>query len=168
MASATKQGDDSDLDDLIQQGGGANHDTSAGALEMETLVGGGGGGRSNGGFTPPPIPFGHVGAICALCCYSMQSRPSLSGCVLMSMLVFFIVATFISAKHEIDPLKVAKISRDYSTVQSQYDLSLGKIDHWCIFVSQLGERLCWCESIYFSEELQEAKMPREWLQFIIL
>ena len=126
--------EDADLDDLIHptdEPSGRKSNMSS-ELEMETLVQ-----RPPGrdfAFIPP-FAGGRVAACCALLCYTMASKPRLSFCILTSLLFFFIFATVLSVKHEISPWKVARIDNDYSSISSQYDLSLGKIDHWCIFVS---------------------------------
>jgi len=70
------------------------------------------------------------------------------------MLIFFVTCTIISVKHEIDPTKVAKIKHDYSTVASQYELSMSKIDHWCIFGGDDG---CTCNDPL--EPISRAELP---------
>jgi hypothetical protein len=50
-------------------------------------------------------------------------------------------------KHRINPFQHAHIQNDYATIHSKYDLTLGKIDHWCLTDALHGENdnLCSCE-----------------------
>ena len=138
-------GDDADLDDLIDP----NEDTVGTrkllsssihhTLEIESP-------EDTYSFSPPPyyasstptfLVGGRVAALCGLLALTVSSRPCATICCMTIALVFFVVATVLSVQHEISPLIAAQIETDYSSINSQYDFSLGKIDHWCIFVSTL-------------------------------
>ena len=52
-----------------------------------------------------------------------------------------------SHKRRVDPFAHAHIATDYADIRSKYDLTLGKIDHWCLADKVHGENdnLCSCE-----------------------
>lgn len=159
----TLNGDDADLDDLIDPSDG-NVGTrkllsSSNTLEIESP-------EDTYSFSPPPYYAsstptflgGRVAALCALVAFIVSSRPCATlGCMSLA-LVFFIVATVLSVQHEISPLIAAQIETDYSSINSQYDFSLGKIDHWCIFGGDEG-----CECNDPLDPISKAEIPG-WLK----
>mmetsp|Transcript_1876 Transcript_1876/g.3356 ORF Transcript_1876/g.3356 Transcript_1876/m.3356 type:complete len:633 (-) Transcript_1876:1882-3780(-) len=69
----------------------------------------------------------------------LYTRPR---CIVASILVTMLVSVSIFSR-VVNPLREAGVvHHDYSDIQSIYDLSMGKIDHWCL---QGGDDSCTCE-----------------------
>ena len=115
--------DDSDLEDLLAK--------SPDRLEIDSSNSANGG----GGFlllTPCYMISGGI----RLCCYNF---PCLSKCTLAVLALGFIA--FLS--NTFSPYqKMGIMGADYSAITSAYDLSLSKVDHWCI---QGDNDSCKCE-----------------------
>ena len=121
-SSASAPNDDSDLEDLIAKGGKSNVEIESGYAPSSSS-GGGGGGSSFLAYTP----CGFIWGACRLCCYKC---PCLSKCV-----VFLLALGFVGylSNALFNPYKALGIfGFDYSAINSAYDLSLSKVDHWCI------------------------------------
>lgn len=72
------------------------------------------------------------------------------GCILALSLtvgMYDLSARSASSRRRVDPFAHARIANDYGSVASKYDLTLGKIDHWCLADRSHGENdnLCECE-----------------------
>ena len=121
--------DDSDLDDLIAK----SPPSKAGPYAPTR----GGSSGAGGGFLSM-TPCGFVVGACRLCMYKF---PGLSMCGL-----FFLFMAFISllSYTVFNPtMKMGIFGSDYSAIQSAFELSLKKVDHWCI---QGDSESCKCEN----------------------
>jgi hypothetical protein len=100
-------GDDSDLEDLI-----AKPRRSKASVEIDSAA---------------SSPLGCIGGFFSLCCYSC---PRLSKCALILVVLGFV--GYLS-NTLLNPTKTMGIMGvDYSAIKNHYDLSLSKVDHWCI------------------------------------
>ena len=100
-------GDDSDLEDLI-----AKPRRSTTSVEIDSAV---------------SSPLGCIGGFFSLCCYTC---PRLSKCALILVVIGFV--GYLS-NTLFNPTKTMGImGADYSAIKKIYDLSLSKVDHWCI------------------------------------
>lgn len=111
MAPSTTKGtapeDDTDLEDLIAKSPGSK--------------------RTSIDIDAASAPLGFIGGAISLCCYSC---PRLSKCALI-LAVFGLVGYLTNTLFT--PTKMLGImGADYSAIKSHYDLSLSKVDHWCI------------------------------------
>jgi hypothetical protein len=127
--------EDADLDDLLHSSNEDTHHLLSSKLEMEPPPSKAGKSAFAAAASPKLLLVeGRIAALFNFLSFVVSSRPFLflGGC--SAILIFFIVATVFSVQHEISPMIAARINNDYSSINSQYDFSLGKIDHWCIFV----------------------------------
>jgi len=70
------------------------------------------------------------------------NRPKVSGGIVLVSLIGIIVGVNLTLKNAPDPSPEHVIEHDYSGIKSQYELSAGKVDHWCL---QGGDQHCRCE-----------------------
>lgn len=129
--------EDADLDDLLHPNDDDTRHLLSSKLEIEPPPGKSGGKSSSSSFAAGATLVeveGRITALFTFLSFVVTSRPLVFLGSCSAILLFFIVATIFSVQHEISPQIAARIPNDYSNINSQYDFSLGKIDHWCIFV----------------------------------
>ncbi|KAL3822593.1 hypothetical protein ACHAXA_006378 [Cyclostephanos tholiformis] len=110
ITKGTAPGDDSDLEDLIAKS----------PRSKKTSV----------EFDHPPLasgPLGCIGGAISLCCYSC---PRLSKCALILAVIGLVGYLSNSLLNPTRTLGI--MGGDYSAVKNAYELSLSKVDHWCI------------------------------------
>jgi hypothetical protein len=131
--------EDADLDDLLHPNDDDTRHLLSSKLEIEPPPPKAGGSSSSAfaatvaGGKLAEVE-GRIAALFTFLSFAVTSRPLVFLGSCSAILVFFILATVLSVQHEISPMIAARIPNDYSNINSQYDFSLGKIDHWCIFV----------------------------------
>jgi len=126
--------DDSDLEDLLQHKGG-DGGTKEAPLNLDHLTKGQLDVPHRSSSSPS---IGDV--LSAHCRYLCYMYPKCCGCVSVSS-VALVMIFFIGIL--VDPSRTfGDIKNDYSAITSEYDLTLGKIDHWCL---NGGDSSCRCE-----------------------
>jgi hypothetical protein len=138
LGSGSAPTDDSDLEDLITKEGGTPNKVEK--FNLDTLTG-----------DHPAItthhtslsPFYLLSYTCALC---LSSR--LSKCIAI-LFVIGLLSTLMNPTQ-----KTGVMGADYSAIQSAYDLSLSKVDHWCISGDNDS---CMCEDPLEPQHRQEFK-----------
>jgi hypothetical protein len=119
--SARAPVDDSDLEDLLQHKGGETVESAP--LNLDHLTKG----QLD---VPRRTGPGLTVLASAHCRYLCYMYPRCCGCM---SIVAFVLAMFLMVGSMLNPTETfGVINNDYTTVQSEYDLKLGKIDHWCI------------------------------------
>lgn len=120
MVSASAPSDDSDLEDLISKSPGAG--TSKINAEIGSPYG------SSASASPGLMnPLALASGACQLCCYRC---PCLSKCFLSLAALGLLGYLSNTVFNPTRPLGV--MGGDYSAVQSAFELSLSKVDHWCV------------------------------------
>jgi hypothetical protein len=67
---------------------------------------------------------------CAYCGYACEYAP---GCCSTLAFIALIIPTYFLIVAILNPTEnFGVVKNDYTDIQSQYDLSIGKIDHWCL------------------------------------
>jgi hypothetical protein len=109
ITKSTAPGDDSDLEDLIAK----SPSKRATTVEYDPL--------------PSMGPIGCIGGAMSLCCYTC---PRLSKCVLV---IATLGAVGYLSNSLLNPTREMGImGGDYSSIKNAYELSLSRVDHWCI------------------------------------
>ena len=128
--------DDSDLEDLITKEGGGSP-AKVEKFNLDTL-------------TDQPVtahsslsPFYLLSYTCSLCLSSGFSK-----CIAL-VVVIGLLSTLMNPTQ-----KTGIMGADYSAIQSAYDLSLSKVDHWCISGDNDS---CMCEDPLEPQHRQEFK-----------
>jgi lysophospholipase L1-like esterase len=114
--------DDSDLEDLISKS--TNKGGSTSSMNIEVQRGGGSSSSSGGGLMTP------LSMICSLISLCSYSFPRLSKCILI--IGVFTLLSFIGSTIFNPTIDNHKMGADYSAINSAYELSLSKVDHWCV------------------------------------
>ena len=115
--------DDSDLEDLLQHKGGETVEMAP--LNLDHLT--------KGQLDVPRRTFAGPGmttVASAHCKYLCYMYPKSCGClsvVGVGMVMIFLIGAVLNPTETFGVIK-----NDYTNIQSEYDLSLGKIDHWCL------------------------------------
>lgn len=113
--------DDSDLEDLLQHKGGETVESAP--LNLDHLT--------KGQFdVPRKSGPGLTVLASAHCRYLCYMYPRCCGClsvVGVALVIFLLVGSMVNPTETFGVIK-----NDYTNIRSEYDLSLGKIDHWCI------------------------------------
>ena len=133
--------DDSDLEDLIAKDGGPSRRNKRANLEIDSNA------AQNNFFLMTPC-YCITGSF-RLFCYKC---PCLSKCILALMsigIISFLSYTLFSPYQQ-----MGIMGADYSAITSAYDLSLSKVDHWCI---QGDNDSCKCEDPLEPNSRQEFK-----------
>ncbi|KAL7452349.1 hypothetical protein ACHAWC_004077 [Mediolabrus comicus] len=115
--------DDSDLEDLISKSTNKGGGTSS--MNIEVQRGGGSSSSSSGGGLMTPLSM--ICSLISLCSYSF---PRLSKCILI--IGVFTLLSFIGSTVFNPTIDNHKMGADYSAINSAYELSLSKVDHWCV------------------------------------
>jgi hypothetical protein len=131
---------DDDLNDILGSANGGNSEMAP--LNLESL--------SEGNLDVPVKRSGSGGGnnpcfnLLSLCClymsYCCEYAPKCCcGLAMVALVVpaYFIVMTLLNSTEQF-----GVVAHDYTSITSQYDLSIGKIDHWCL---QGDDDSCMCE-----------------------
>eukprot|EP00934_Nitzschia_sp_Nitz4_P007299 Nitzschia sp. Nitz4//scaffold39_size137210//95174//96831//NITZ4_003212-RA/size137210-augustus-gene-0.193-mRNA-1//-1//CDS//3329550422//7289//frame0 len=130
LSGHSEDNPDSDIEDLVQSSSGNN--------ELKPL---------NISSPDPIIPRTNshsvslLGLCCAHCNYACDYAPRFCwgiGFVSLLVPVWFLVMGVVFNPNE----EFGVVANDYSNIQSKYDLTIGKIDHWCL---KGGNDYCQCE-----------------------
>jgi len=70
------------------------------------------------------------------------NKPKVSGGIVVVSLIAIMLAVNLTLSNAPDASPEHVIEHDYSGIQSQYELNMGKVDHWCL---QGGDASCRCE-----------------------
>mmetsp|Transcript_12256 Transcript_12256/g.19338 ORF Transcript_12256/g.19338 Transcript_12256/m.19338 type:complete len:471 (+) Transcript_12256:163-1575(+) len=132
---------DDDLNDILDTYKSNGNDSEMAPLNLESL--------SEGNLDVPVKRSGSGGGnpcynLLSLCClymsYCCEFAPKCCcGLAMLAIVVpaYFIVMTLLNPTEQF-----GIVANDYTSITSQYDLSVGKIDHWCL---QGDNDSCMCE-----------------------
>ena len=124
MAPASAPDDSSDLEDLISKSSGAG----AASKKVNAEIGSPYGSTAAASSSPSLLnPLALVSGACQLCCYRC---PCLSKCFLF--LAVLGVLSYLSNTVFNPTRPQGVMGGDYSAITSAYQLSLSKVDHWCV------------------------------------
>jgi hypothetical protein len=118
-------GDDSDLEDLLE-GKSGKGGTETAPLNLDHLAKGQVDIPARRTFSGPGV----ASVANAHCRYLCFMYPKCCGCLSVggvAMVMFLMIGAVLNPTETFGTIK-----NDYSDIQSEYDLSLGKIDHWCL------------------------------------
>eukprot|EP00546_Thalassionema_frauenfeldii_P014614 CAMPEP_0178930140 /NCGR_PEP_ID=MMETSP0786-20121207/21046_1 /TAXON_ID=186022 /ORGANISM="Thalassionema frauenfeldii, Strain CCMP 1798" /LENGTH=700 /DNA_ID=CAMNT_0020606587 /DNA_START=294 /DNA_END=2396 /DNA_ORIENTATION=- len=124
--------DDADLEDLLDHKTDGTEETP---LDLDHLT--------KGQLDVPRSRYSSPGLgslVSAHCRYLCYMYPRCCGCVsvgTVALVMFFLIGLILDPKDTYGVIK-----NDYTNIQSEYDLSLGKIDHWCLKGDDMS---CRCE-----------------------
>lgn len=138
--------DDSDLDDLLA-GGKAGDSTETAPLNLDHLT---------QGKLDVPRRQAHFNAmsmtdvVSAYCNYFCYQYPVLCTCFALSFILLFVVILVNATLNPTEEFGVIKQDfseigvkeHDITNIRSEFDLKMGKIDHWCL---NGGNERCRCE-----------------------
>ena len=151
MTSAKSPNDlDADIQDLLPDDDAVHGSSEMQPLNLDNLI---------QGEVDVPVKYqpNQSCTLCALCCayfsYGCEYAPRFCWTVGVIALVipFYLLVTAVF----MNPTEhFGVIGKDYSNIQSQYDLTIGEIDHWCI----TGDNdSCRCEDPLQPEPMAEFK-----------
>jgi hypothetical protein len=132
--------DDDDLNDLLVEA--RNGHGTASSVEMTPLNLD----HLSEGKLDVPVQRRHANPgicqlACAYCAYVCDYAPKC--CLTLALVLLIVPLYFLVASVWLNPTEeFGYIAHDYSSIQSTFDLSIGKIDHWCLHGGNDG---CQCE-----------------------